>query len=102
VIRGYLPNGDFEAEWLASDDALELVLNIADAAVPVAQALAPKREEHLANSIEATAGFVDGVATGRLLAKDFKAHWWENGTSRHAAQPYLRPAMEQVTGSPIT
>lgn len=96
----YIPNPDFEGEYLASDEALELVQGVAGEGVPIAQSLAPKREEHLADSIEAEAGFVDGVATGRINAGDFKAGWWEFGHEGRE-QPFLRPAMETVTGKPV-
>lgn len=98
--RGYLPNPNFEAEYLASDEALAFVDGIAKDAAPRAQAYAPKRTENLAESIEAEAGFVDGVATGRVVAKDFKAGWWEFGHEGRS-QPFLRPAMEETTGSPV-
>lgn len=96
----YVPNGDFEADWLASKDALALVEGIASEAAPIAQSLAPKRESHLADSIEAEAGLVDGVATGRVNAGDFKAGWWEFGHEGRD-QPFLRPSMEAVTGRPV-
>lgn len=97
----YVPNPGFAQEWLASDEALELVDRIAKTAAPIAVQLAPKRLEHLADSIEPAAGVVNGVATGRVNAHDFKAHWWEFGTRRHGAEPYLRPAMETATGTPV-
>lgn len=97
----YVPNPTFEAEYLASEDALELVAGIAETAAPIAEAAAPKRLEHLADSIEADAGFVEGVATGRVNAHDFKAHWYEFGTRRQSPEPFLRPAMEATTGTPV-
>lgn len=100
TARGYLPNPDFEEEWLRSKDALELVDGIAKEAAPVAESLAPKRTQNLADSIEAESGLVDGVATGRVNAHDFKAGWWEFGHEGRD-QPFLRPAMEAVTGQPV-
>ena len=96
----YIPNPDFETEWVRSQDALELVDGIARKAAPLAVELAPKREEFLANSIEAQAGLVDGVATGRVVASDFKAGWWEFGHEGRD-HPFLRPAVEAVTGVPV-
>jgi hypothetical protein len=98
----YLPNPSFESDYLASDEALELVSGLAEDGVPIAKALAPKRDGFIEDGIEAEAGFVDGVATGRINSKDFKSHWHENGTKRHGPTPFLRPAAEQVTGSPVT
>ena len=97
----YIPNPTFEADYLASEEALAFVGSLAAAAVPVSKALAPKPQEFLTDSIEADAGFEDDVATGRLLAKDFKAHWHENGTEHHKATPFLRPAVETITGSKV-
>lgn len=97
----YLPNPDFEADYLKSDEALALVLDVAETAAPLAASLAPKDQEYLADSIKPEAGFVDDVATGRVNAHDFKAAWKEFGTRREAAQPYLRPAMEATTGTPV-
>lgn len=102
TARGYIPNPSFEEDFLQSDEALELVDRIAREAQPLAVAQAPKDQEYLADSIEAESGFVDGVATGRLNAHDFKAAWKEFGTTREQPQPYLRPAMEAVTGKPVT
>ena len=97
----YLPNGDFEREFLASEEAVAVVLPVAEAIADVAADRVRKRTEALADSIEAIAGVEDGVATGRVNANDFKAHWWEYGTSRHPADPYLRPAAEAITGNPV-
>lgn len=101
TLRGYVPNPDFEAEFLASDEALGLVSQLAQDAAPIAEQAAPKLSGDLADSVTAEAGMVDGVATGRVNAHDFKAAWKEFGTQREAAQPFLRPAMEAVTGQPV-
>ncbi len=94
----YVPNPDFDAEWLASSEAVELVAGLAGDVADAAVANVPKRLEELADSIEAEAGVVDGVATGRVNAHDFKAHWHEWGTRRMAATPYLEPAAAQIVG----
>ncbi len=98
----YKPNAGFEAEWLASTDALDLVQSIADAAAPIAQDLAAQLTGNLADGILAEAAVLDGVATGRVVSTDFKGSWLEFGTRRAdsggRAQPYLRPAMEAATG----
>lgn len=105
-ITPYVPNPKFADEWQASEDAVALGLRYAEAAAPLARNAAPKLSGDLEDSIVAVAGVVDGQATGRLVAKDFKAHWLEFGTRRSdsggRAQPFLRPAMEAVTGQPVT
>lgn len=97
----YVPNGDFGAEFVASEEALTMVGEIAAAARPIAEAGAPRRSGHLAGSVKAESGFLNGIATGRVVATDFKAAWKEFGTRRESADPFLRPAMESVTGSPV-
>jgi len=98
----YIPNPSFDTDYYGSDEALNFVGSLAAAAVPISKGLAPKRLGNLADSIESEAGIVDGVATGRLNAFDFKAHWKENGTATQAPEPFLRPAVETVTGVPVT
>lgn len=97
----YKPNPDFASDFNKSEEALALVGELANTAADLAKADARRRTGNLADSIEAVAGLVDGVATGRVNANDFKAHWWEFGTRRHPADPYLRPAATAVTGRPV-
>lgn len=97
----YIPNPNFEEEFLASDQMLKAMGEIVGPAAEIAEALAPKSQEFLADGIEAETGFVDKVATGRLNSHDFKSHWHEFGTRHHPATPFVRPAMEQVTGKPL-
>lgn len=97
----YLPNPDFEDEYRASSEALELVGEVAEAIAEVAADIAPEDQGYLSDGIEAVAGMVDNVATGRVNSTDFKGHWHEFGTRHHEATPYLRPAAEKVTGGPV-
>lgn len=97
----YIPNPGFEEEWLSSDDALELVGGLADQGADIAKSIAPERQGFIKDKIEATAGVVDGVATGRINSHDFKSWWHEAGTRHHGPTPFLRPAAEAVTGSEI-
>lgn len=97
----YIPNPGFEEAYLESTEALELVLELAEAGAAIAKDLAPEREGFIKDDIEANAGVVDGVATGRINSRDFKSHWHEFGTRHHGATPFLRPAAEQVTGGAV-
>lgn len=102
VFPNYVPNPGFAEDFLSSTEALKIVEPIANTAADAAKARAPRRLGHLIDSIEAEAGFdADGEATGRVNAHDFKAHWYEFGTRRHPAEPYLRPGMEDATGQPV-
>jgi len=97
----YIPNPGFEEEFLKSDQAVDLVLALAEAGADIAKDIAPERDGFIKDSIEADAGVVDGVATGRINSHDFKSHWHEFGTRHHGATPFLRPAAETVTGSSV-
>ena len=96
----YVPNPNLERDWLATQEAVDFALAGAQAIAAVAEDEAPERSGNLKDSIEAVADRVDGQALGRVNAHDFKAHWIEFGTAQPggAAQPFLRPAGEAVTG----
>lgn len=104
-MRTYIPNPKFAAEYAASTDALAMVEALATEAAPLARDLAATDTGDLAESVEASAAVVDGIATGRVSAGNFKAGWLEFGTRRSdsggRAQPFLRPAVSAVTGRPI-
>lgn len=91
----YLPNRDFAGEFLASDQALDLLRPLGPEVREIAKALAPERQGHLIDSIVDQYGFLNGVATCRINAKDFKAGWWEFGHEGRS-QPFLRPAAAKV------
>lgn len=97
----YLPDRDFARNYAASDEALELVDRLAREVAPVAEETARRRLGHMAESVEAVSGIVSGTATGRVLASDFKARWYEFGTRRQPPSPFLRPAVESVLGIPV-
>lgn len=97
----YIPNPGFEEAYLGSSEAIEAMLTIAEAGADVAKDLAPERDGFIIDAIEAEAGVVDGVATGRINSHDFKSHWHEWGTDDHGPTPFLRPAAEQVTGGAV-
>lgn len=67
--------------------------------VDLAKELAPKRTEHLANSIKGEWVIEDGRKVYRVAAHDFKGGWIEFGTINMDAEPYLGPAAAQVVGN---
>lgn len=64
-----------------------------------AQENAPKRTEHLANSIEGSWVVDGGRKVFRVAALDFKGGWIEFGTVNMTAEPYLGPAAMDVVGN---
>lgn len=94
-------NPNLERELLATNEAVELALEAAEEVADVARDGVAERTRNLKKSINAVAGRVDGQALGRVNADDFKAAWVEFGTAQPGgrAQPYLRPAAEEVLGA---
>lgn len=43
----------------------------------------------IADGITADVGFIDGQLVGRVNANDFKSHWFQFGTVKMAAHPFL-------------
>ena len=97
----FVPNPTFAGDYYQSGEALELVDSIGGEVADRAAELARKRLEIMADSISHSTGVEDGRATARVRVEDFKGGWWEFGTSRFPADPFLRPAAEQVTGQSL-
>lgn len=89
---------NFEPLMRRSTGLRNVISAYAEEVAGVARGLAPRRNDDLRNSIEAEVGLDQNGILGRVNAHDFKAHWIEFGTVRTPAQPYLRPAAEQVLG----
>ena len=65
-----------------------------------AKSLAPRRSNRLANSIQATGPNGGRLQPGRTLEAEvgptvFYGHMVEGGTSEHAPQPFMGPALDQ-------
>lgn len=93
----FIPNPVLEAEWHASAEAYAMMTGIGERILSIATAIAPVDTGTLARSIEMFVG-EDGsghleVMVGSSLRY---AGFVEFGTSRTPAQPYLRPALDQV------
>lgn len=98
----FVINPDFADEILKSEELAPALLELGPPLVAGAQTRARKRLEKLADSIDYEVGHNDaGNIIGRLRADDFKAHWHEFGTAKKAAQPYLRPTVEELVGPVI-
>lgn len=91
------PNEDLAEEFANSEEAKALLEEFGKASgiVEDAATRAPYKTGDLAEGVFYEVGFEAGVGwIGRLGDEDFKAHFWEFGTSRNDAIPYLRPAAE--------
>lgn len=84
---------DFEARLVASPMVRSWLEDLGKVAVPEVQRRAPFRLGFLKRDV----GFVIIVVNGRLVlrveARDFKSSWYERGTERTPARPFLRPGV---------
>jgi len=95
--RTFIPNPLFERQYLASDEADQMLAEVGGEVAEVAAKQARKRTQSMADAIEVEIGDDAGVRTARINAHDFKSHWWEFG-HRGRIDPFLRPAAESVVG----
>lgn len=99
-MAAFVPSGDLEEELARSTEVKELIEDLLERAKPIAQDLAPKKTGDLQDGIEeevqGEVGLGEDGFFGILKSTDFKGAWWEFGTSRHDAKPYLRPAVEAL------
>jgi hypothetical protein len=68
----------------------------ADAAVEVAQGLAPVESGDYKDGIKSHSGNYDGDAAASIAGHDYKTLWIELGTSERPAEAVLRRAVESV------
>lgn len=81
---------DFAAAILRSADVRDMVKTAADEVGD--RAKTETTSESIAKGIEVEVGLQDGAWTGRINAKDFKSGWFEHGTVKMRARPFLRKA----------
>lgn len=92
----FKPNPYIEAALEGSQAMLGVVEAKAEAGAEAARGIAPVLSGDYRDGIEAEAGFVGGLAVGRINGHDFKSHWVEFGTSSMAAQGVLRRALDSL------
>lgn len=81
----------FEKAFLRSDLVSGVVKDRAEtAAVKVRQST---RHATIRAGIEVVVGDQDGIVVARIIAKDFKSHWFEFGTVKMRAEPFLVPGV---------
>lgn len=92
----------FERRFLASPEVGELIAEAAAEAAERARAMAPDdpatTTDDLKSSVYGDVALTPAGWRGRVGATDYKAHWKEFGSSRERAQPFIRPAVEEVVG----
>lgn len=94
----FIPNPLLDKEWEASPLAHALVARIGEEVRERAERLAPTDTGALAASIHVEVESVDGHPGAAVIADVPYAGYVETGTSDTPAQPYLRPAIEQIGG----
>lgn len=85
-------------EWKRSDKCRDLLAGAARRVAADAADLAPDDPagppKDLHSSIRGAPVLTSDGWHGRVTVLNFKGGWYEFGTSRHPARPYLRPAAE--------
>lgn len=95
----YVPNKAGEKIIARSPRMLVMLKGRASAGAAVAKQIAPRQTGAYADGIVAEAGIDDGMAKGRINAKDFKSNWIEFGTGAPGPTPayaVLRRACDAV------
>lgn len=89
---------DLGGAWRRSRECRDLVAGAAKAAARQAALLAPDDPhgpaKDLHSSIVGEAVLTEEGWVGRTVVRNFKGAWYEFGTSKQAARPYLRPGAE--------
>lgn len=94
----FIPNPLLDKEWEASPLAHALVARIGEGVRERAENLAPKDTGALAASLHVEAESSDGHPGVVVIADVPYAAFVELGTIDTPAQPFLRPAIEQIGG----
>ena len=93
----YIPNPLIDQQWEVAPETHVMIDNLGAEIAQVAQGLAPVDTGALQESIVAHPG-AEATATSEIVAEVPYAAFVEFGTSLMPAQPYLRPALDQVVG----
>jgi hypothetical protein len=94
TLERFVADATFADRLVTSPFVRDWLEDLGKAAVPEVQRRAPERLGHLKRDIvflvevDARRGLVL-----RVVARDFKSGWYEFGTARTPARPYLRPGV---------
>lgn len=93
---------DYEQGAYRTDEVRDLIEDAGARTEAVAKSLAPDDPATIGDDIVSSI-YHDTFLTpagwqGRVGVTDFKGGWYEFGTSRQPARPYLIPAVEQEVG----
>lgn len=96
------PAPGFKRELERSDEAAAIARDLAEQVADRARSRAPDDPDtpgsSIADAIAVDSGEDRGRRTTRVNALDWKSHFFEYGTSRMHARPFLRPSAEEIVG----
>lgn len=103
ALARFVVNPAFEPELLRGPFGIALIAEATTAVEAAAKRLVPVRLGFLRDSITSVTGpGPTGGLIGRVVAKDFKAHWYEFGSRRTPAIHYLAGGLAAaLPGAPI-
>lgn len=93
----YIPNPNIKHEWENASETRQMIDEVGEEVAQVAQRMAPVLTGALRDSIAAHSGEGSG-ASSEIIADVPYAAFVEFGTSQMAAEPFLRPALDEVVG----
>jgi HK97 gp10 family phage protein len=101
-MSGFKRDPQFDELLFRSQGMRQVLEDRCEAAAPVAAELAPDdprtTDDDLRSSVAADVAMTRRGFVGRVLAEDWKAHFFENGTVKIRPRPFLRPAVEREVG----
>jgi HK97 gp10 family phage protein len=82
----------FEAAVLRSPEVQAVLKSEVSKIESRAKSNARSISTSIANDITSDVGVLNGQLVGRVIAMNFKSHWFEFGTVKMRARPFLQPA----------
>lgn len=94
----FIPNPALGPEWQVGPDAWDVMDDVGDEVASLAQVAAPVQTGKLKASIEHSPEAIEHAAGVVIVASAPYALYVEYGTQNMDAEPFLRPALDQVLG----
>lgn len=92
-LKRFELNPDFEARLLSSPAVGSWLEGLGKLAVPEVQRRAPYRLGFIRKDVAYRIVVDRGRLILRIESRDFKSSWYERGTERTPARPFLRPGV---------